>query len=244
MPIRFSAGGREFAPTWPMTLLTVVLLVAFISLGHWQWQRGQEKQPAWDQFEQAAAPAQGPPSNFDEAQRFTRVAFTARFEPERQFLLDNRIHKGQPGYEVLTPAILPDGRRILVDRGWIRFTGFRDRLPDVSMTGELSANITGRLDELPSPGLASGRAPPDDSGPWPRVTAFPTHEELERALGQDIARRIVLLDPVVSGYGDFVREWSPPGVSPSRHFSYAVQWWGFAVVLLVLYFGLNFRKVK
>jgi surfeit locus 1 family protein len=41
-----------------------------------------------------------------------------------------------------------------------------------------------------------------------------------------------------------VREWQPPGLDPSRHFSYAIQWWGFAVVLLVLYFGLNLRKVS
>ena len=25
-----------------------------------------------------------------------------------------------------------------------------------------------------------------------------------------------------------MREWSPPGMPPSRHFSYAIQWWGFA----------------
>jgi surfeit locus 1 family protein len=52
----------------------------------------------------------------------------------------------------------------------------------------------------------------------------------------------VLLDPEVAG--GYVREWTPPGMPPSRHFSYAIQWWGFAVVLLVLYFGLNFRKVS
>jgi len=51
-----------------------------------------------------------------------------------------------------------------------------------------------------------------------------------------------LLDPQMpNGY---VREWSPPGMAPERHFSYAIQWWGFAAVLLVLYFGLNFRKVS
>jgi surfeit locus 1 family protein len=55
-------------------------------------------------------------------------------------------------------------------------------------------------------------------------------------------RRLLLLDPKLpDGY---VREWTPPGLPPDRHFSYAIQWWGFALVLLVLYFGLNFRKVS
>ena len=82
--------------------------------------------------------------------------------------------------------------------------------------------------------------PPDNT--WPKITSFPTHDELEASVGVRLEQRIVLLDPEVpNGY---VREWSPPGMPPSRHFSYAIQWWGFAAVLLVLYFGLNFRKVS
>jgi len=228
-----------------MTLLTVVLLAAFVSLGRWQWQRGADKQQLWEQFDHAPAPAlTSQPPNFDTSERFSRVAFPARYEPEHQFLLDNRIHDGQPGYEVLTPAVLNDGRRILVNRGWVPFTGYRDRLPDVFLAGGTETTISGRIDELPAAGLASGRAPPAAQDPWPKVTSFPTHEELEQALGQKISRRILLLDAGVEGAGNLVRQWSPPGLAPDRHFSYAIQWWGFAVVLLVLYFGLNFRKVS
>jgi cytochrome oxidase assembly protein ShyY1 len=73
------------------------------------------------------------------------------------------------------------------------------------------------------------------------VTSFPQPQDLQSALGERIPRRVLLLDPrQPDGY---VRDWKPPGLDPSRHFSYAIQWWGFAVVLLVLYFGLNFRKV-
>jgi cytochrome oxidase assembly protein ShyY1 len=227
-----------------MTLLTVLLLAAFVSLGRWQWHRGVDKQQLWEQFEHAPEPAfTSHPPNFDTSDRYIRVAFPARYEPEHQFLLDNRMHDGQPGYEVLTPAVLNDGRRILVDRGWVPFSGYRDRLPDVSMTS-VDATIRGRLDELPSAGLASGRAPPAAQDGWPKVTSFPTHEELASALGERISRRIVLLDAGAEGAGNFVRQWSPPGLAPDRHFSYAIQWWGFAVVLLVLYFGLNFRKVS
>jgi surfeit locus 1 family protein len=245
MPIRFSALGRVFAPSWPMTLLTLVLLMSFVSLGRWQWQRGEDRQRQREQFEQAPTPvltATAP--DFDSLPRFGRVAFAARFQPAHQFLLDNRTHAGKPGFEVLTPARLDNGDRVLVNRGWIPFTGFRDRLPDVSLQATGTATIVGRVDELPSPGLASGRAPPDTSAQWPKLTSFPTHEELQRALGEKISRRVVLLDPRATGYGDFVREWSPPGLAPERHFSYAIQWWGFSVVLLVLYFGLNFRKVS
>jgi cytochrome oxidase assembly protein ShyY1 len=226
-----------------MTLITLVLLALFVVLGRWQWHRGEAKQAVWSSYERNdATPAENSPVDFNTAERFKRVALSGRFDASRQFLLDNISHAGQPGYEVLTPFLLNDGRRILVNRGWVPFTGYRDRLPDVSMTISTAA-ISGRIDELPSPGLASGRAPPDVSNHWPKVTAFPTIEELEKSLDDGLVHRILLLDPAPPELG-YVREWSPPGMPPSRHFSYAIQWWGFAAVLLVLYFGLNFRKVS
>jgi surfeit locus 1 family protein len=242
MPIRFSALGRVFEPSWPMTLLTLALFVAFVGLGRWQWNRGEAKQAVWAEF---AHTPRNPPrvdANVDSLQRFAHIELDGHYEPAHQFLLDNRSHAGQPGYEVLTPFRLAGGQLVLVNRGWIRFTGYRDRLPDVSLAATARTRITGRIEELPVPGLASGRAPPSPEGGWPRLTSFPTHDELQSALGERVSRRVLLLD--ASAPHGYVREWSPPGLDPSRHFSYAIQWWGFAVVLLVLYFGLNFRKVS
>jgi cytochrome oxidase assembly protein ShyY1 len=224
-----------------MTLITLVLLTLFVSLGRWQWHRGEAKQVLWDGFERNVNAAPLGTRAFDDLDRFARLELNGAFEPDHQFLLDNRSHAGQPGYEVLTPFRTSDGRRVLVNRGWVPFGGYRDRLPDISMASS-PATLRGRIDELPSAGLASGHAAPDNSASWPKVTSFPTHDELASALGVKLQHRIVLLDAdTPAGY---VREWSPPGMPPSRHFSYAIQWWGFAAVLLVLYFGLNFRKVS
>jgi len=225
-----------------MTLITVVLLTLFVGLGRWQWQRGEGKQNVWIEYERDAPATTIGTREFDSVDRFAHLELRGEFEPARQVLLDNRSHAGKPGYEVLTPFRLDDGRRVLVNRGWIPFGGYRDRLPDVSMQNVAPAVITGRIDELPSGGLASGHAAPDANAPWPKLTSFPSHAELATALGVKIEKRLLLLDDGVPG--GYVREWSPPGMPPSRHFSYAIQWWGFAAVLLVLYFGLNFRKVS
>jgi len=225
-----------------MTLLTLVLCTAFVSLGRWQWHRGEAKQAVWDEYQRASQPAQAGQRDIDRLERFSRVALEGHYEPTHQVLLDNISHAGQPGYEVLTPFVLADGGRLLVNRGWVPFTGYRDRLPDVSLADTSAQRITGRVEELPAGGLASGHAPPEAGAKWPKLTSFPTHAELEAALHTPLARRLLLLDPdMAAGY---VREWTPPGLPPDRHFSYAIQWWGFAVVLLVLYFGLNFRKVN
>lgn len=240
MANRFSAFGREFSPSWPMTLLTLVLLGAFVGLGFWQWQRGAAKQAVWAEFRRDLPAVDPGAKSLDDLPRFTRVALEGVFEVDRQFLLDNRTHAGRPGYEVLTPMRLPGGRRVLVNRGWVPFTGYREKLPEISLATP-GARITGRVEELPSRGLASGHAAPSTGPEWPKLTSFPTHAELEQVLGAKLSRRIVLLD---AGLPDgYVREWTPPGVAPDRHFSYAIQWWGFALVLLVIYFGLNLRKV-
>jgi surfeit locus 1 family protein len=129
----------------------------------------------------------------------------------------------------------------MVDRGWVPFSGLRNRLPGVALEAHDSVRVVGRVDNLPVPGLASGRAAPGAQAPWPKITAFPSMDQLSVALGVPLEPRIILLDPKeADGY---VRDWHPPGMEPIRHWSYAVQWWLFAVVLLVLWIGLSLRKV-
>ena len=55
-------------------------------------------------------------------------------------------------------------------------------------------------------------------------------------------KRILLLDArAPNGY---VREWQPPGLPAIRHWSYAVQWWAFAVLAVTLWVILGFRKKR
>jgi len=225
-----------------MTLVTLLLLFAFVRLGFWQWHRGEEKQSTWTEYERNGAAQDLSARDIDTVARFAHARLRGDFEPAHQFLLDNISHDGQPGYEVLTPFLLEGGDLVLVNRGWVPFTGYRDRLPDIAMHPPFHQTITGRIDELPAAGLASGRAPPEAGPAWPKLTSFPTQAELAATLGKQLPRRILLLD--ADAPGGYVRVWTPPGLPPSRHFSYAIQWWGFAIVLLVLYFGLNFRKVN
>jgi surfeit locus 1 family protein len=270
-----------------MTGLTVVLCLLFLSLGRWQWGRAELKRELWAQFDRGTGEVVSPGTRpMAELPRYARVRIEGRWEPRRQFLLDNRTHDGRAGYEVLTPLWLDDGRVVLVNRGWVPFGGYRDRLPDVSAdfadlvaatSGAATARvaISGRLDELPSAGLAGGRAAPRLEGPWPRVTAFPRPAELAASLGiappagatttmgdatavggaeddADLApsgglaprleRRLLLLD--AQEPRGYVREWKPGGRGPEQNWSYAIQWWSFAVVLLGLYIGLNLRRTR
>jgi surfeit locus 1 family protein len=213
----------------------VLLCALFIRLGFWQWSRGEARQAQWDEFSRGADKVLALDSRaLVEVQRFQRISLTGRYDARHQFLLDNRTHEGRAGYEVLTPLERPDGHVVLVDRGWVPFTGSRNTLPDVTLQSQdVAAMVTGRADDLPSGGLAVGRAAPATEGGWPKVTSYPTMNELSTALGRALEPRIVLLDPrEPNGY---VCDWRPPGMQPVRHWSYAIQWWAFAVVTLIFW---------
>src|SRR3954471_21595068 len=74
MPIRISAFGRVFAPSWPMTLATVLLLASFVGLGHWQWQRGAGKQAVWTEYERNPPATALGTRHFDDLDRFAHVS--------------------------------------------------------------------------------------------------------------------------------------------------------------------------
>jgi surfeit locus 1 family protein len=140
---------------------------------------------------------------------------------------------------VLTLLVRAAGPALLIDRGWVPFTGSRARLPDVTLTAADTVRLTGRVATLPTPGLASGRAAPASSGAWPKVTSYPDMAQLAAALGRPLSSRILLLDPAAP-FG-YLRAWRPPGLPPMRHFSYAVQWWSLALATLILWAVLSRR---
>ncbi len=242
MPIvSFPIGRRRFAPGWLPTLLTLALCLLFVRLGSWQWERGVHRQAEWDAFARGAdAPVPLGPAAAGPVPRFRHVSVTGRWEAGRQFLLDNRSHAGLPGYEVLTPLRLDDGRTLLIDRGWVPFTGSRAHLPDIALGDPRTVTLTGRLDNLPVGGLALGHAAPSADGIWPKVTSWPTLAELAAALGEPVVPWMVLLDP--TGPDGYLREWQAPGLPPLRHWAYAIQWWGFAVTLFVIWVVLSARR--
>ena len=118
-------------------------------------------------------------------------------DPAHQFLLDNRSYRGSPGYEVLTPLARAGAAALLVDRGWVPFSGSRRTLPDVgAKAGPVS--LTGRLAPLPSGGLAMGHAAPA-AGTWPKVTSFPDMAELTEAYGAPLEPAHPLARPGPAG---------------------------------------------
>jgi surfeit locus 1 family protein len=241
MPMPLTFGPRRFAPSAAFTALMLVLCAAFIGLGHWQWRRGVARAAQHARFERGAREVLALGSTpLARVPDYQRVSLEGTYDPAHQFLIDNMSHRDLDGYQVLTPLERPGGRVVLVDRGWVPFLGSRSRLPDVSLKSAGTVTVVGRIGDLPAAGLAFGRVPPPASGPWPRVTSFPTLAQLSRALGRPLEPHVILLDPhAPDGY---VRDWGLGGIPAMRNFGYAFQWWCFAVAAVVLWLLMSFRR--
>jgi surfeit locus 1 family protein len=224
-----------------MTLLTLAAIVLFVSLGRWQWHRAQHKQALAAGFDAGGQMlAELGTRSTSELPRYAQLRLQGNYDGEHQFLLDNMSHNGQPGFEVLTPLRLPDGRSVIVNRGWLPLTASRSQLPDVQFNSPALQVASGRLDDLPVAGIALGHVPPPAGAQWPKLTSFPTMADLSAALGQPLQSRQLLLDP--GQPAGFVRDWHPPGLGAARHLSYAIQWWAFGALALVLYGYMNWRR--
>ena len=235
-------GSRLFAPHPLMTLLTLALLALLISLGRWQLRRADEKRVLYDSFASGSDATRPIEAATPPLPRYQHLAAAGHYDDSRQVLIDNMVESEQAGYFVITPFELQGGGWILVNRGWVPVGASRAQLPAIPVNAQ-ARTLHGRADNLPSPGIQLGTrgvlAPP-----YPVVASFPTHEEIAALLKEARWARaadLILLDP---GEPDgYVRRWSPPGFPPMRHIGYAVQWFGLATALFVIYIVTNSRRV-
>jgi cytochrome oxidase assembly protein ShyY1 len=218
---------------WP-TLATGIGLVILVSLGTWQTQRGQEKQALAAAFARGDAPAV--PYGADGGQeRYAHVRLEGRYVPDRQILLDNMTHNERVGYRVLTPFRTTLGT-VLVDRGWVLAPPRREDFPDIRVSDDLRS-VTGRIDQLPRAGIALAAS---DGAGWPRRLSYPDAATVQRVMVEPLDPVIILLD--ASASDGYVRDWKPGGLPPERHFGYAVQWYGLALALAVIYVVVNLKR--
>ncbi len=231
-----SLAGRRFAPRPGWTLLALAGIALFVSLGRWQLDRAEQKRELFAGFAAGDAAALELPRSFEPVERYRRVRARGRYDPSRQFLLDNMTHEGAAGFHVLTPLVLADGRAVLVNRGFVLSSGRRDQLPALPV-GDDAREVTGRADFLPRAAVELAAPVTSD---WPRLVSFPSIEDIADALGTETFPQVLLLD--ADQPDGFLRDWRPPGLRPEQHLGYAVQWFGLAATVLATWALLSFRR--
>lgn len=231
-------------PAWLPLLAAVACTLLFAGLGAWQLQRAGEKRALLAAIERGTdAPAVALPETSAAlaAHAWRRVRVHGRFLAGRQFLLDNRIHEGRAGFDVLTPLARPGGRAVLVDRGWVPAGPRREPAAPVALETAGTRTVTGRL-WRPEAGIALGPAlAPVAGGPaWPRLATRVDYAAMGRALGRELVPAVVRAD----GAAPWVLTPRPlaPAFGPARHYGYAVQWYALALTVVAVTLILQLRR--
>lgn len=233
--------GYRFRPEWLPSLAVALLIPLFIHLGLWQAGKAERK-GAWQATleERLALPPQPLPHGLEdpEALRYLRVRLRGEYDPAHTLLLDNQVQQGRAGFHVLTALRLEHGDRpILINRGWVPFSGDRTRLPQID-TPPGPVELTGHLLPLPGHRVAAEYLP--EPGAWPLVWQGADLARL-RAVIPGLPPALVRLD-ADSGGGGYLRDWERPDERIAMHRSYAVQWFLFATGLAVAWLVLSFRR--
>src|SRR5262245_39681215 len=97
------------ASTYVAIVGMLALAALFAALGNWQLRRADESRATAAQFESGAAgdALAGLPRELDDEVRFRRVEVDGAYVGQPQFLLDNMLHEGAAGYQVLTALRVP-----------------------------------------------------------------------------------------------------------------------------------------
>jgi cytochrome oxidase assembly protein ShyY1 len=221
-----------------MTVFVASMLPVVLSLGAWQLDRAAEKRDYQNRyFDRVGALAVPPPADLSGA-AFLRVRIDGRFESGRHYLIDNRPKSGRPGYWVVSRFLADDGRRFLVNRGWLAAPEGREALPAVP-DPDGPVTLTGVV--WPDTGLTPLLAEDPWPSSWPRRVQRLNVDRMA-AEGTDVVPAEIRLEPDQPG----VLTALPLGMDfrPERHTGYAVQWFGLAVVLVVGYLVFGFRRAE
>jgi surfeit locus 1 family protein len=223
------------------SLFAAVALAILLALGTWQLQRLTWKEALIATLEErlAAPPVALPPARDWEKldagrDEFLRVAFTGQFENDKEALVyttgsSMRSDTSGPGYWVLTPIRLADGRTVIVNRGFVP-EGRQD--PASRRDGLVSGNVDviGVLRWPEPPNLFTPAGEPARNLWFARDS---TAIAAAKGIPDAAPFYVEMEGPVPPGGLPHPAAVRP--TLPNSHLGYAITWFGLAAMLVGVY---------
>ena len=243
MPDTVSLSMYRFllTPRWIALHVTIGALVALmVNLGFWQLRRLDERKTLNAQItEHIATPvtdfrAVVTPNVDASSAEWRLVRLTGTYDSEDMVLIVNRSQNGAAGRDIVMPLVLPDGHKVLVNRGFIPLTVDVPPTPagDVTVIGHVrpsqKRSALGAID--PSDGQLTEMQRID----IPRIdqqtpgTLEPMYVQLVESTPPEDVLSVVPLPELTNG----------------PHLSYAFQWFFFSTVALFGWVFVVRRKIS
>ena len=232
-------GHLTFKPGGLMTTFFMIFFPILIYLGMWQIDRGFEKQEVWKTYEERKVMVPFEELEFErkplEELWYRTIILKGKFKL-KSYILDNRIYRNKKGYEIFTLFETVQGKNILINRGWAD----EDALSKI-YEEKLSTNpviIQGIISPFNRFGLNLQEEPKTES--WPKKVQELTFDQAFTDLKKyGLNNSIVHLSAASNRALEPI--WKPYQFKSSRHFGYALQWFGLSLVLIIsfIYFGVK-----
>ncbi len=225
--------------------LVLVAVGFFITLGLWQLRRANHK--ATDNSLIKTRLKQSPlqfekikevydlsvPKEDPDSATYRQVKVAGTYDIAQEVLIRNRSYNGQPGYHLLTPLKVSDSRALLIERGWIP-TNANDPPIMTAAPPKGEVELVGVL--LPAQsqpkGFIGAKDPP--SGKLTKVF-WVDIKRLQAQMSyrlEPIYLRLISQNPPQSNLPLVA---PLPSINSGSHLSYAIQWFAFAIILLIIY---------
>ncbi len=233
---RGSPGERRWRPNLAVSFCAIAALAVCVGLGFWQLERGADKarleQSQLDRI--SALSVQARPELSE--RHFLRVHLRGGYAPDEYFLVDNQVVNQVAGYWVVQRFDAIDGRRWLVNRGWVGGATQRGELPEVAQPSGYDLRIQGVFwpdlgmlpmfgDEVWDPG-------------WPkRIPRMNVARMASEVAAQPVEIRLEAGQP--GRLGPLPMNL---GMRARVHRGYAVQWFGLALVVAAGYVVHGYRR--
>ena len=220
-----------------MTAFVVFFFPILIYLGSWQVMRGLEKKDIVSQhYENKSLPViseQEMTTLNSENLIYRSVSLEGEYRPE-SYILDNRLYRQEAGYEIFTAFETSEKNLFLINRGWVSKEDYEKGTEEA----EGKVTIQGVLSPFKRFGLNLVDQIYLDG--WPKLVQQVDYETTKNDIGNSINESVIQLS--AASAGAFEPIWKPVDLKPSRHFGYALQWFGLALVLICSYFYYGYKK--
>ncbi|ACV27744.1 SURF1 family protein [Kangiella koreensis] len=244
-------GGRLFAPSLIPTIAFLLLLPVLLRLGVWQLDRAQEKRELIASLE---AKSSQQSISLEQALQLekpdqTKVMVAGQPVNDVHLVVDNQKHDGRLGYEVYGLWQTESGSQgnpeeyILVSRGWLPRQDFYQKVPNIPKFTD--NKLSGQLyfSKGSNQVVAQNAQWQKFDDAW-LIGQFDLETIAEKAgeIGYYTAPFVVRQQADSSS--PFVRQWELVASPPEKHIAYAVQWFGMALVLIILFIVLNLKRER
>lgn len=219
-------------------MITVVAFLLLCKLAWWQWQRAEEKtqqlQQISDWQQQDGVPIQQISSTdlawLDGAPLQGEASWLSPYI----WLVDNQVHHGIVGYDVLIPVQAKGSQLVLlVNLGWVAGMAERSTLPDV--TAPSSVWLDGVFRYAPRPFVLGHNV--ERSAGYPQRVQAIVPADLAASSGLTLADAVFYQQT-----SPFQPHYQAVIMPPEKHRAYALQWGLLAVAVVFVAFAVRYQK--